>query len=52
MVHHIHCFLKIFVQVRNLVEDGLRLIAESLFAIATYHLVIYLIILIGHFYNI
>ena len=52
MVHHIHCLLKIVIQIRYLVEDGLRLIAESLFAITAYHLVIYLIILIGHFYNI
>ena len=52
MVHHIHCLFKIVIQIRYLVEDGLRLISQGLFAIATYHLVIYFIILIGHFYNI
>ena len=49
MIHHVYCFLKVVVQIRYLVEDGLRLVFKSLFAITANNLIIYIVIFIGHF---
>ena len=49
MIHHVYSFLKVVVQIRYLVEDGLRLVSKSLFAITANNLIIYIVIFIGHF---
>ena len=49
LIHHVYSFLKVVIQIRYLVENGLRLVSKSLFAITANNLIIYIVIFIGHF---